>query len=111
MASIGEDQKLILWDTDKNSLLRVHNIGMNPTAIKFSPDGDFLVIAFQISLVLIIDSKMQKNLQAKTQERYSLPSLDMLMSIKDKDTKTPVVNIEFSPKGDMLAISYDNAKT
>jgi polygalacturonase len=33
------------------------------------------------------------------------------MSIKDKDTKTPVLSIEFSAKGDMLAISYDNAKS
>lgn len=33
------------------------------------------------------------------------------MSIKDKDTKTPVLNIEFSTKGDLLAISYDNAKS
>lgn len=46
MASIGEDQKMILWDTENNSLLMVRNLGMNPTAIKFSPDGDFLVIGF-----------------------------------------------------------------
>ena len=44
-------------------------------------------------------------------EKYQLPALDIVMSIKDKDTKTPVLNIEFSAKGDLLAISYDNAKS
>lgn len=47
----------------------------------------------------------------KLSERYELPSLELLMSIKDKELKTPVLNIEFSLKGDMLAISYDNAKS
>jgi hypothetical protein len=47
----------------------------------------------------------------KMSERYQLPTLDILMSIKDKDTKTPVLSIEFSAKGDMIAISYDNAKS
>lgn len=46
MASIGEDQKIILWDTENNNLLMYKNLGMNPTAIKFSPDGEFLVLGF-----------------------------------------------------------------
>jgi hypothetical protein len=37
---------MILWDTESNSLLMIRNLGMSPTAIKFSPDGDFLVIGF-----------------------------------------------------------------
>jgi hypothetical protein len=32
------------------------------------------------------------------------------MNIKDKDNKTPVLSVEFSVKGDLLAISYDNAR-
>jgi len=40
-----------------------------------------------------------------------LPSLDTLISIKDKDNKSAVLNIEFSGKGEMLAISYDNSKS
>lgn len=62
-------------------------------------------------LVMILNSKMQKNAMGKLSERYELPSLELLMSIKDKELKTPVLNIEFSLKGDMLAISYDNAKS
>ncbi len=30
--------------------------------------------------------------------------------IKDKETKTPILNIEFSLKGDLMAVSYDNLK-
>ncbi|CAD8183513.1 unnamed protein product [Paramecium pentaurelia] len=111
MVSMGEDQKLILWDTENNSLLLVKNMGMTPTAIRLSPDGDLLVIGFQNSMVVIMDSKIQKNTMGKVSERYLLPSLDIIMNIKDKDNKTPVLNIEFSHKGDMLAISYDNARS
>jgi uncharacterized protein with WD repeat len=58
MASIGEDQKIILWDTENNTLLMYKNLGMNPTAIKFSPDGEFLVLGFQTAHVVICDSKI-----------------------------------------------------
>ena len=34
-----------------------------------------------------------------------------MMSIKDNNTKSPVLNIEFSSKGDILAISYDNSRS
>lgn len=54
---------------------------------------------------------MQKNTMGKMSERYQLPSLDIQMTIKDKENKTPVLNIEFSLKGDMIAISYDNARS
>lgn len=37
---------------------------------------------------------------------YVKPSLDFLMSIKEKENKTPVLSIEFSSKGKILAISY-----
>jgi len=84
---------------------------MTPTAIKFSPDGDLLVVGFQTSLVFVLDSKMQKNTMGKITDRYQLPTLDILLPIKDKETKTPVLSVEFSAKGDMLAISYDSAKS
>lgn len=46
MMSTGEDQKLIVWDTENNSLLMVKSLGQTPTAIRFSPDGELLVIGF-----------------------------------------------------------------
>lgn len=39
-------------------------------------------------------------------EEYHPPSLDVVMS--PKESKTAVINIKFSFKGDFLAISYDN---
>jgi hypothetical protein len=55
---------------------------------------------------------MQRNTTGKVgSERYQLPTLDIVMNIKDKDTKTPVLSVEFSGRGDLLAISYDNAKS
>ena len=110
MVTVGDDQKLMIWDTQNNVLLLVRNLGMSPSAVKFSPDGELLVIGYQVSMVMVLDSKMQRNPLGKASERYLLPSLDILMSIKDKETKTAVLSIEFSAKGDMLAISYDNAK-
>jgi hypothetical protein len=59
---------------------------------------------------MVLDSKLSRNPLGKVNERYQLPSLDILMSIKDKETKTAVLSIEFSGRGDLLAISYDNAK-
>ena len=47
MISVGEDQRLMIWDTQNNSLLMVNNLGMTPSAIKFSPSGELLVIGFQ----------------------------------------------------------------
>jgi uncharacterized protein with WD repeat len=58
MASIGEDHKLILWDTEHNNLLMARTLGINPTAIKFSPDGEFLVLGFQNAQVTINESKI-----------------------------------------------------
>ena len=33
-------------------------MGMTPTAIRLSPDGDLLVIGFQNSMIVIMDSKI-----------------------------------------------------
>ena len=40
-----------------------------------------------------------------------MPSLNLLTNIKDNSAKTPVLNMEFSTKGEMLAVSYDNARS
>ncbi len=61
-------------------------------------------------------------------EKYELPSLgiyiiknnnfifiiiiaDILWIEQDKTSRTPILNIEFSKRGEMLAVSYDNALT
>ncbi len=37
-----------------------------PTAIKFSKDGDYLIIGFNDGLLIFLDSKISKSLQGKT---------------------------------------------
>lgn len=53
---------------------------------------------------------MQRNPMGKVSKRYQLPTLDYLMQIKDKDSRTAVLSVEFSAKGDMMAVSYDHGK-
>ena len=37
---------MYVFDTASNRLLRSENLGQTPTAIKFSPEGDLLIIGF-----------------------------------------------------------------
>lgn len=39
---------------------------------------------------------------------YVLPSFEVIQTIKDKDSKTLILNIEFSARGDLMAVSYGN---
>lgn len=111
MATIGEDQNMCLFDTNENKLLQVKYLGNTPTAIRFSPDGSLLVIGFMNGDVILFDYKIDKNTYGRMGEKFELPPLTMAASLKDTDTRTPVLNIEFSPKADFLAVSYDNGRS
>ena len=65
MVSIGEDQALTLWDIELDKQILVKHLGLTPTAIKFSTDGDLLVIGSDNGNVLILDSKITKNSHGK----------------------------------------------
>lgn len=79
---------------------------MTPTAIKFSPDGDLMIIGFSNGDLQYFDSKIHKN------SENNQPSLKMLDGeTRDKSVVgSAVIMIEFSAKGEMLAVSYDNAR-
>ena len=68
MVSVGEDNILYIWDTDKNQILSSKEYKHKPTAIKFSPDGNLLVIGFITGTLLILDSKIDKSIHGKTSE-------------------------------------------
>lgn len=55
---------------------------------------------------LLLDSKIEKMNYGTYMEDYKSPSLDIVMS--PKESKTSVISIKFSFKGDFIAISYDN---
>ena len=68
MVSVGEDNVLYIWDTDKNQILNSREYKHKPTAIKFSPDGSLLVIGFITGTLLILDSKIDKSIHGKISE-------------------------------------------
>ncbi len=68
MFSIGEDSALFIWDTEKNSLLDLRELPFRPTAIKFSPDGNLLVVGFINGMVWILDAKIDRNIFGKLGE-------------------------------------------
>ena len=95
-----------MFDTKTHILLRQENLGLTPTAIKFSPDGDLMIIGFSNGDLQYFDSKIHKN------SENNQPSLKMLDGeTRDKSVVgSAVIMIEFSAKGEMLAVSYDNAR-
>lgn len=70
MVSVGEDQNLNLWDLDSNQILLVKFLGVTPSAIKFSNDGDILVIGFVNGSIMVLDSKIVKNVNGKFGESF-----------------------------------------
>lgn len=46
MASIGEDMNLMIWNIENNKLLKKMQLGIIPTALKFSSTGDYLAIGY-----------------------------------------------------------------
>ena len=70
MVSVGDDQFMCVYDTASNRLLRSENLGQTPTAIKFSPEGDLLIIGFANGDLQYFDSKIRKNTHGKLGEKY-----------------------------------------
>eukprot|EP00330_Aristerostoma_sp_ATCC50986_P003630 CAMPEP_0114589798 /NCGR_PEP_ID=MMETSP0125-20121206/12168_1 /TAXON_ID=485358 ORGANISM="Aristerostoma sp., Strain ATCC 50986" /NCGR_SAMPLE_ID=MMETSP0125 /ASSEMBLY_ACC=CAM_ASM_000245 /LENGTH=91 /DNA_ID=CAMNT_0001786889 /DNA_START=1724 /DNA_END=1999 /DNA_ORIENTATION=- len=51
---------------------------------------------------------MNANPFGRVSDAYVPPTLEPEWT--NKDNKTPVLNIEFSARGDMMAVSFDNEK-
>lgn len=59
MISVGEDKNLCLWDIEKNKLLNNKKyLEDYPTCVKFSPDGDSIIVGFINGKFQIMDSKI-----------------------------------------------------
>lgn len=84
MFSLGEDQNLFLWDTEKNKIITSKMLGYIafPTAMKFNKDGDILVIGFSDGLVIFLDSKIIKSNQGKNDDKYIIPTLTLIQKHK-----------------------------
>ncbi len=80
IVTIGEDQNLIFWDADGNRFIFNKYLGYSsiPTALKFSKDGDYLIVGFNDGLLIFLDSKISKSLQGKTDEKFLMPSFSLI---------------------------------
>ncbi len=116
MISVGEDRSLFIWDVEKNKLLQRRflqsfsssSLSKSVSCIKFSPNGNVLVLGFFDGTIMFLDSKITKTMHGKTEERYQPPSLDIINNFKQDSSKVSVLDIEFSRTGEYVAVSYDN---
>lgn len=106
MVSIGDDCNLIFWEISNGSALLVKDLMNYPTCCQFSPKGDYLVIGFKNGTLIIYEPII-------TVSKVNMIMIELTgdpWTIKDKETKNAVLNIEFSDNGDLMAVSYDNLK-
>ncbi len=82
--TIGEDQNLLFWDTDASGggsrFIFSKYLGYTsiPTSMKFTKDGDFLILGFSDGLLIFLDSKITKSLPGKTDDKFLMPSLSLI---------------------------------
>jgi hypothetical protein len=95
MVTMAEDQNLMFWDTDRNVLILNRMLGYlaDPTVLKFTKDGDILIVGYSDGRLLFLDSQISKSHQGKGDEKFVLPTLRIVM--EDKNT-CPVLAIEQS---------------
>ena len=58
LASVGDDQQLLIWNSEANCILGQKYLKQRATCCKFSPDGDILVIGFQNGQITLIDMQV-----------------------------------------------------
>lgn len=105
LASVGNDETLMFWDINNKSSLISKNLGTQATCLDFSPDGRYLAIGLVNGVFLVLECKIERQAFGAN-EQYSPPSLAVIMC--PKESRSSVVNIRFSHKGDYLIVSYNN---
>jgi WD40 repeat protein len=110
MVTSGSDQQIFFWDTEDYKPFYSNSYRKTPTCIKFTPDGNLLVIGFEHGAIEICGAQMKRQITGNAGTKYSRPEMDIKQTIKEKETRTAVLNIEFSSSGDFMAASYDNLK-
>lgn len=110
LLTLGEDQNLFLWDTEKNKIIASKTLGYvaHPTCAKFNRDGDIIVVGFSDGLLIFLDTKIIKSNQGKNDEKYIVPTLNLVQKHK-QEKRAAVLNIEFSEGGEHLAVSFNSS--
>jgi WD40 repeat protein len=110
VATLGEDQVVMFWDCERRKLLHMNELGLDrestkPTVLRFSYNGDYLIIGFSDGLLVFLDSKISRNMQSRGDEKYSQPSLKTVFKEREEEGWS-VVGIELSEGGEFMAVSY-----
>ena len=106
LASVGNDETLMIWDVNKNTSLVSKNLGTQATCLDFSPDGRFLAVGLVNGVFLLLESHIERMNFGTYMEEYSPPKLGVVMC--PKEAKAPVVALKFSYDGSYLAVSFNN---
>lgn len=104
MATIGDDEYLFIWDIKTKSPLKVMPLQAHPSAIKFT-NNNRLLVGFLNGKVKIFDLEIMASFDLGN--NFSVVVKEHPFVIFDPEIITPVLNMEFSEKGERLAISYD----
>ena len=106
MVSVGDDCNLIFWEIETGNPLLVRDLSNYPTCCQFSPSGHYLVVGFKNGTLMIFEP----SISVSRSKKVAVEITHEPVTLKDKETKNAVLNIEFSDNGDLMAVSYDNLK-
>ena len=106
LASVGNDETLMIWGIAKNTVLTSKNLGTQATCLDFSPDGKFLAVGLSNGVFLLLDSEIKQLNFGTYLEEYQQPSLEVIMC--PKDAKASIITLKFSYQGAFLAVSFNN---
>lgn len=90
VATIGDDHNLLFWDTERRRFIFSSYLGLDkettlPTAMRFSHNGDYLIIGYSDGLLIFLDSKISKSVQSKSDEKYTTPNLSLIKKEKAEE--------------------------
>ena len=109
LISVGDDGYISFWDTETSSLALLQKLPAYPTTAKFSPDSNYLVIGLVDGRILIYEPKIFRS-SNRDHTFFSVNINEDPIILKDNDIESPVLNIEFSLKGDFMAVSHDGVR-
>jgi len=111
LATIGDDQQLIIHHSQQNIIIKEKYFKETPTVVKFTPDGDILVVGFLNGQITLLDAQIQQQPYSGFSEDEKTLSLAELPFENDPKQNNAILNIEFSSQGQIMVVSFYNLKS
>lgn len=119
--SVGSDKILKVFDFENRVQLQEVNLAsyltykgnfdeLNPTCTVFSIKGDNLVIGFDNGSILILKIVITRNIGVSSANHKATIGKNGQV-ISEEKMNAAILNIQFSPKGNFMAVSFDNKRT